>query len=146
MQGAASSQNAANVAVVLPGFGPGLHLALIGDPKLETDMSGSGHPLLPHATRDLARFAAGLEFEAIPRDVVDWIKISVLAFDRQILHRRGSPENPLRTADIVAIFRAITRGGLTPAHSERTIELVGRLETLSSLDALIVIYAASPAA
>jgi 2-methylcitrate dehydratase PrpD len=38
----------------------------------------SGSPLLAGATRDLAEFAAGLRYEAIPREVVERIKLSIL--------------------------------------------------------------------
>jgi 2-methylcitrate dehydratase PrpD len=41
-------------------------------------MSASDAPLLPHATRDLARFASALRFEDIPREAVERIKLSVL--------------------------------------------------------------------
>ena len=41
-------------------------------------MSDAQQPLLAHATRDLARFAAALTFEAIPLDTVERIKLSVL--------------------------------------------------------------------
>ncbi|MGH8620135.1 MAG: MmgE/PrpD family protein [Burkholderiales bacterium] len=41
-------------------------------------MSSSKPPLLKHATRDLARFAAGLRFEDLPPEVIERIKLSVL--------------------------------------------------------------------
>lgn len=41
-------------------------------------MSSSKAPLLPHATRDLAQFAAALRYDDIPADVVARIKTSVL--------------------------------------------------------------------
>src|SRR5262245_1464574 len=41
-------------------------------------MSASQPPLLPNATRDLARFAAGLEFSQIPGAVVEQMKLSIL--------------------------------------------------------------------
>lgn len=41
-------------------------------------MSASQPPLLPDATRALARFAAGLEFDAIPAEVVERMKLSIL--------------------------------------------------------------------
>jgi len=41
-------------------------------------VSGESTPLLPGATRDLAAFAAGLRYEAIPREVVERIKLSIL--------------------------------------------------------------------
>src|SRR6185436_1297243 len=41
-------------------------------------MSSSVPPLLPHATRDLARFAAGTRFADIPAPVIDKVKLSLL--------------------------------------------------------------------
>ena len=41
-------------------------------------MSSSQKPLIENATRDLARFAAGLRFEDIPQDAVERIKLSAL--------------------------------------------------------------------
>ncbi|MBN9085379.1 MAG: MmgE/PrpD family protein [Reyranella sp.] len=41
-------------------------------------MSSSLPPLLPHATRDLARFAARTRFDDIPAGVTDKVKLSVL--------------------------------------------------------------------
>ncbi len=41
-------------------------------------MSASQPPLLAHATRDLARFSAGLRFEDIPAPVVERMKLSLL--------------------------------------------------------------------
>ncbi len=62
-------------------------------------------------------------------------------FTKEILHRRGSPENPLSPDDITAKFRAITEGCLTPAKTQRVIDLVAGLENLASLDELIAICA-----
>ena len=64
------------------------------------------------------------------------------AFSKEILHRRGSPENPLSPDDIVAKFRAITQRCLSPIRAQRTIDLVGTLENLTDLDELIAICAA----
>lgn len=41
-------------------------------------MSASKPPLLPDATRDLARFSATLQFGDIPAEVIDHIKLSIL--------------------------------------------------------------------
>lgn len=41
-------------------------------------MSASKPPLLLNATRDLARFSAELDFEKIPHDVVEHLKLSIL--------------------------------------------------------------------
>ena len=41
-------------------------------------MSASQPPLAPNATRDLARFAAGLQFSQIPSVVVEQMKLSIL--------------------------------------------------------------------
>lgn len=41
-------------------------------------MTASLPPLLPHATRDLARFAAETRFADIPPAVIDRVKLSIL--------------------------------------------------------------------
>src|SRR5690349_16796526 len=41
-------------------------------------MSSTASPLLENATRDLARFGAGLRYEDLPQDVVERIKLCVL--------------------------------------------------------------------
>src|SRR6476661_7918763 len=41
-------------------------------------MSSSLPPLLPHATRDLARFAAATRYADIPANVIDKVKLSIL--------------------------------------------------------------------
>src|SRR5262245_34059064 len=41
-------------------------------------MSSSTPPLLPHATRDLARFAAGIGLDDIPAPVIEQVKLSFL--------------------------------------------------------------------
>lgn len=41
-------------------------------------MTASKPPLLPHATRDLARFSAGLRFEHVPPNVIARLKLSLL--------------------------------------------------------------------
>jgi 2-methylcitrate dehydratase PrpD len=44
----------------------------------EHPMTASKPPLLPHATRDLARFAAGLDFAQLPSEVIARLKLSIL--------------------------------------------------------------------
>ena len=41
-------------------------------------MSSSKPPLLPDATRDLARFASAIQFSDLPKEVIERIKLSVL--------------------------------------------------------------------
>ena len=65
---------------------------------------------------------------------------------REILHRRGSPENPLQPADVEYKFRNVARACLTQAHTDRVMKLVGVLETLDSTAELIGILAAPTAA
>jgi len=65
---------------------------------------------------------------------------------REILHRRGSPENPLQPADVEYKFRNVARACLTQAHTDRVMKLVGVLETLDSTAELTGILAAPTAA
>ena len=63
-------------------------------------------------------------------------------FAREILHRRGSPENPLKPGDIEHKFRNVARGCLTPRRIERVIELCKTLDMQSDTRELIAILAA----
>ncbi len=67
------------------------------------------------------------------------------AFRREILHRRGSPENPLAPSDVEYKFRHVARSCLTPANVDKVIELVGKLDKLNSTSELIGILAAPTA-
>lgn len=57
--------------------------------------------------------------------------------EKLALHRRGSPENPLRPAEIVEKFRAVVAPYLKRADAERIVALVDRLEALSDVRELI---------
>lgn len=57
--------------------------------------------------------------------------------EQEILHRRGSPENPLKQADIVYKFRNVARACLAARRLERVIELAAMLDELSDTSELI---------
>jgi 2-methylcitrate dehydratase PrpD len=61
---------------------------------------------------------------------------------REILHRRGSPENPLKPGDIEYKFRNVAKGCLAPRKLERVIELCRTLDKLTDTRELISILAA----
>jgi len=61
---------------------------------------------------------------------------------REILHRRGSPENPLKPGDIEYKFRNVAKGCLSPKRIERVIELCKTLDRLADTRELISILAA----
>ena len=63
-------------------------------------------------------------------------------FTHEILHRRGSPENPLSAADVEYKFRHVVASCLTRKDIDRTIALVDRLEQLDDLSELIALLAA----
>jgi 2-methylcitrate dehydratase PrpD len=63
-------------------------------------------------------------------------------FTHEILHRRGSPENPLSPADVEYKFRHVVASCLTQQDIDRVIQLVGRLEQLDDLSELIALLAA----
>jgi 2-methylcitrate dehydratase PrpD len=63
-------------------------------------------------------------------------------FAREILHRRGSPENPLKPADIEYKFRNVARGCLSQRRLERVVELCKTLDRQADLRELIAILAA----
>jgi 2-methylcitrate dehydratase PrpD len=61
---------------------------------------------------------------------------------REILHRRGSPENPLKPGDIEYKFRNVAKGCLAPRRLERVAEICKTLERQDSTSELIGILAA----
>ncbi len=61
---------------------------------------------------------------------------------REILHRRGSPENPLKPGDIEYKFRNVAKGCLAPRKLERVIELCKTLDQLPDTRELAAILAA----
>src|SRR6185503_5675127 len=65
-------------------------------------------------------------------------------FAREILHRRGSPENPLKPGDVEHKFRNVARGCLAPRRIERVIELCETLDRQEHLRELIALLAAPP--
>ena len=63
-------------------------------------------------------------------------------FEKMILDRRGSPENPLQPEDIEYKFRHVTRSCLAPEKIKRVINLVQKLEKADNTQELIEIVAA----
>lgn len=61
---------------------------------------------------------------------------------REILHRRGSPENPFKPGDIEHKFRNVAKGCLSPRKLERVIELCRVLDQQPDTRELIAILAA----
>ncbi|MBT2300759.1 MmgE/PrpD family protein [Variovorax paradoxus] len=64
------------------------------------------------------------------------------SFSHEILNRRGSPENPMTPADVEYKFRNVVASCLSPAHIDRVIALVDRLEQLDDTGELIALLAA----
>ena len=96
-----------------------------------------------HAHVDPAIDAMGDEFRHASRLTVatnDGRRINL-----EMLHRRGSPENPLAPADVVHKFRNVMRSCLSPARMERVIDLVQSLEELDNTGELIGILGAPTA-
>lgn len=60
----------------------------------------------------------------------------------EILHRRGSPENPLAAADVERKFRAVVEGCLAPGDVDRVVELVDGLDRLDDVRPLLDVLAA----
>ena len=63
-------------------------------------------------------------------------------FEKTMLDRRGSPENPLKPEDIVYKFRHVTRSCLAPQNIDRLIELVQKLDKADNTRELIELVAA----
>jgi 2-methylcitrate dehydratase PrpD len=62
--------------------------------------------------------------------------------EKMPLHRRGSPELPLKPEDIEYKFRHVVRSCLAPADTDRVVALVHKLEQLDTTRELIAILAA----
>jgi 2-methylcitrate dehydratase PrpD len=60
----------------------------------------------------------------------------------EILHRRGSPENPMSAADVEYKFRHVVASCLRPQDIDRVVDLVARLEQLDDVSELIALVAA----
>lgn len=60
---------------------------------------------------------------------------------RQILNRRGSPENPLLPGDVEYKFRNVVESCLAPADIDRVVRLCDALDTLDDVGPLIAILA-----
>ena len=73
-------------------------------------MSTEAAPLLPHATRDIAAFAAGLRFEDLPARVVDQAKLNLLDGIGVCLHGATLPWTRL-------LHQVVLAEGATPAVS-----------------------------
>ena len=93
-----------------------------------------------HASEDSGIEAMGPAFRHAARLKVATRDGRVLS--REILHRRGSPENPLKPGDIEFKFRNVARGCLAPRRLERVIELCKTLDRLADTRELIAILAA----
>jgi 2-methylcitrate dehydratase PrpD len=63
-------------------------------------------------------------------------------FTREVLHRRGSPENPVRRSDIERKFNANVDRLLAPATRDRLIALCASLEMLPNVAAINEIVSA----
>jgi 2-methylcitrate dehydratase PrpD len=63
-------------------------------------------------------------------------------FSHEILHRRGSPENPLSAEDVEYKFRNVVRSCLSEDGIAQAIDLSARLDTLDDITPLIELLAA----
>jgi 2-methylcitrate dehydratase PrpD len=66
------------------------------------------------------------------------------AFQKLILHRRGSPEHPLAPDEIEYKFRHVVGACVSKASADNIVKLVASLQKLDDLSELIALIAASP--
>ncbi|MGZ8231626.1 MAG: MmgE/PrpD family protein [Burkholderiales bacterium] len=59
------------------------------------------------------------------------------AFEKLLLHRRGSPEHPLKPEEIEYKFRHVVSPCVPKSRTDRIVELVGTLERMTDLSELI---------
>jgi 2-methylcitrate dehydratase PrpD len=64
------------------------------------------------------------------------------AFEKLVLHRRGSPEAPLKREDIVYKFRHVVKSCIPEQRTTRLLDLVQNLERLDDTRELIELVAA----
>jgi 2-methylcitrate dehydratase PrpD len=86
------------------------------------------------------------EIEAMGKDFRHACRVRVTtkggqALEKLALHRRGSPEKPLAPSEIVDKFYAVVSPCMAREDAKRIVELVGRIETLDSLQPLIAAVA-----
>jgi 2-methylcitrate dehydratase PrpD len=67
------------------------------------------------------------------------------SFEKLLLHRRGSPEHPLKPDEIEYKFRHVVSSCVSKANADRIVKLVGSLEQLDDLTELLGLVAAPPA-
>jgi 2-methylcitrate dehydratase PrpD len=58
-------------------------------------------------------------------------------FEREVTHRRGSPENPISPADVIAKFRTLAASVLTPDATNDVITIVDTLDDQQDISALM---------
>jgi 2-methylcitrate dehydratase PrpD len=63
-------------------------------------------------------------------------------FEKLLLDRRGSPENPLSRGDIERKFRHVVAPCVDSARAQKIVDAVARLETLGDLHELVALIAA----
>jgi 2-methylcitrate dehydratase PrpD len=63
-------------------------------------------------------------------------------FEKLLLHRRGSPEHPLKPEDVEYKFRQVVGSCLSKTNADRVVKLVAKLEELDDLSELIALMAA----
>jgi 2-methylcitrate dehydratase PrpD len=63
-------------------------------------------------------------------------------FEKLFLHRRGSPEHPLKPEEIEYKFRQVVSPCIAKADADRIVKLANTLDTLPDLSPLIALYAA----
>ncbi|HET7159710.1 MAG TPA: hypothetical protein VFI62_11985, partial [Burkholderiales bacterium] len=59
------------------------------------------------------------------------------AFEKLLLHRRGSPDHPLKPEEIEYKFRHVVSPCVPKSRTDRIVELVGQLERMTDLSELI---------
>ena len=61
------------------------------------------------------------------------------AWEKLLLHRRGSPEHPLAPADVEYKFRHVVSSCLSPADADKVLKLVNTLEQLEDSSDLMTL-------
>ena len=101
--------------------------------------------ILDFITRTSARVDPEIEGMGAPFRHAARVKVEARdgrTFEKLLLHRRGSPEHPLKPEDIEYKFRHVVSPCVSKADADKIVKLVASLEKLDDLSDLVAVIAA----
>ena len=104
------------------------------DPRILDFVTRIGAYVDPEIEKMGAAFRHGARVKVRARDGRE--------FEKLYLHRRGSPEHPLKPEEIEFKFRQVVSGCISKPDADNIVKLVDSLETLADLSPLLALVAA----